>query len=257
MAVALKEGRAVRGVEAVAERPDGTRVPFIPFPTPFFDSTGNLAGAVNMLVDVSRRKESETQHRVLLDELNHRVKNNMQMLNSLLWTAHREARSEETKAVLADASQRVAAMASAYQALYSSAEIAYAPAKELMDAVCTGIRQLLPRRVRVVHEAEGLIPNSAVMPLALILNELLTNAVKHGLQGRDEGEIKVRLRKEAQTFVLSVEDGGPGFELGEARRRSSGIGLIMGLARQLGGSFEVEREPVARCIVRFQADRPT
>jgi PAS domain S-box-containing protein len=253
MAVALKEGRPVRGVEALAERPDGTRVPFIPFPTPFFDGAGNVAGAVNMLVDVSRRRESETQHRVLLDELNHRVKNNMQMLNSLLWTAQREARSEEAKSVLADASQRVAAMASAYQALYSSPEIKSAQAKGLVHAVCGGIQQLLPRGIRIADEAEGLISNNAVMPLALILNELLTNAVKHGLKGRDEGEIKVRLTKEAPGFVLSVEDGGPGFDLGEARRRSSGIGLITGLARQLGGAFEIERDPVARCVVRFPA----
>jgi PAS domain S-box-containing protein len=59
MAVALKEGRAVRGVEAIAERPDGTRVPFIPYPTPLYDSEGKLAGAINMLVDVSERKKAE------------------------------------------------------------------------------------------------------------------------------------------------------------------------------------------------------
>lgn len=251
MAVALKEGRAVRGVEAVAERPDGTRVPFLSFPTPFFDGTGKVAGAVNMLVDISRRKESETQHRILLDELNHRVKNNMQMLNSLLWTAKREARSEEAKAVLADASQRVAAMASAYQALYSSPEIKSAPAKQFIQSVCTGIQQLLPKGVRIVHEAEGLVSNNSVMPLALILNELVTNAAKHGLNGREEGEIRVRLKKTAQGFALSVEDDGPGFEIAETRRRSSGIGLITGIARQLGGTFDVERDVMTRCVVRF------
>jgi PAS domain S-box-containing protein len=59
MAVALKTGRAVRGVEAVAVRPDGTRVPFAPYPTPIFDGSGELAGAVNMLVDLTERKQSE------------------------------------------------------------------------------------------------------------------------------------------------------------------------------------------------------
>ena len=60
MAVALKEGRAVRGAEAVAERPDGTRVPFIPFPTPLRDSSGKVTGAINMLVDISERRQAET-----------------------------------------------------------------------------------------------------------------------------------------------------------------------------------------------------
>ncbi len=53
MAVALKEQRPVRGAEAVAERPDGTRVPFIPYPTPLYDGAGAIIGAVNMLVDIS------------------------------------------------------------------------------------------------------------------------------------------------------------------------------------------------------------
>jgi PAS domain S-box-containing protein len=59
MALALKEKRPIRGMEAVAERPDGTRVPFIPYPTPLFDADGNLTGAVNMLVDISERKQAE------------------------------------------------------------------------------------------------------------------------------------------------------------------------------------------------------
>ena len=59
MAIALHERRPIRGVEAVAERPDGTRVPFIPFPTPLFDASGRLTGAVNTLVDISEHKSAE------------------------------------------------------------------------------------------------------------------------------------------------------------------------------------------------------
>ena len=59
MAMALKESRAIRGMEAVAERPDGTRVPFIPFPTLLHDASGTLVGAVNMLVDITERKRAE------------------------------------------------------------------------------------------------------------------------------------------------------------------------------------------------------
>jgi PAS domain S-box-containing protein len=59
MAIAIKERRSVRGIEAIAERPDGTRIPFIPYPTPLFDRSGTLIGAVNMLVDISDRKRAE------------------------------------------------------------------------------------------------------------------------------------------------------------------------------------------------------
>ena len=59
MAIAIKEKRTVRGMEAIAERPDGTRVPFEPYPTPLFDASGALVGAVNMLIDVTDRKHAE------------------------------------------------------------------------------------------------------------------------------------------------------------------------------------------------------
>jgi PAS domain S-box-containing protein len=65
MALALREKRPVRGMEAIAERPDGSRVPFIPYPTPLFDASGALMGAVNMLVDITERKGADVQaHRL-------------------------------------------------------------------------------------------------------------------------------------------------------------------------------------------------
>jgi PAS domain S-box-containing protein len=65
MALALKQKRPIRGVEAVAERPDGTRVPFIPYPTPLFDASGALIGAVNIVVDISAHKRAEAVHAAL------------------------------------------------------------------------------------------------------------------------------------------------------------------------------------------------
>jgi PAS domain S-box-containing protein len=59
MAVAIREKRPIRGIEAVAERPDGSRIAFTPYPTPLLDSEGRLIGAINMLVDVSARKQAE------------------------------------------------------------------------------------------------------------------------------------------------------------------------------------------------------
>jgi PAS domain S-box-containing protein len=63
MALALKERRPIRGMEAVAERPDGSRVPFLPYPTPLFDEAGALTGAINMLVDITERKRAEHSDR--------------------------------------------------------------------------------------------------------------------------------------------------------------------------------------------------
>jgi two-component sensor histidine kinase len=185
MAIALKEGRALRNAEVVAERPDGTRVPIIPYPTPLRDGTGKIIGAINMLVDVSERKHVETQQRVLLNELNHRVKNNMQMLQILLETGTRRARSSEAREVLEEASGRIMAMAAAQRVLYTTHDATRFNAREFLNTVCESARQTFPQELEINCEADAMqLSNDAAMPLALIANELLTNAVKYGLNGR-------------------------------------------------------------------------
>ena len=253
MAIALREGRPIRNAEAVAERPDGTRVPFIPYPTPLRDGAGKIVGAINMLVDVSERKQAETQQRILLNELNHRVKNNMQMLQILLDAGARRAKSPDAREVLEEASGRVFAMASAQRVLYTTHDATRFNARDLLGAVCETAKQTFPAELVIDHEADAVqLPNDAAMPLALIANELLTNAVKYGLNGRDTGTIRVRLRQEDESFLFYVEDDGPGFDLQSVQRRSSGLALVQGLARQLRGKFEVTRTPATRCSVRFQ-----
>src|SRR5271166_471914 len=252
MAVTLRENRSLRGAEALAERGDGTRVPLIAYPTPLRDETGELVGAVNMLVDISERKQSEANQRMLLDELNHRVKNNMQMLHSLLRTAQRETQNAQARAVLADAGQRVGAMAAAQQVLYEAGNPITYRARDFLEGVCASARQAFTRNISIEISdcPSARLSNDTAMPLAPILNELLTNAAKHGvIEG--EGSIRVGLTRGLDSFELIVEDGGPGFELGEAHRRASGLGLVSGLARQLGGALKVERAPGARCRVQF------
>ncbi len=252
MAVALKENRPVRGVEALAQRPDGTLFPFLPFPTPIRDDAGRMVGAVNMLVDISERKQAENHQRMLLDELNHRVKNNMQMLHGLLRAAQRESANPEARTVLADAGQRVAAMAAAQKLLYTDSNPRTFAISEFLHAVSDSARHAFSREIAVRIDADpGHFPNDISMPLALILNELLTNAAKHGVGAGSVGEILVALKRDGDDFVLSVADGGPGFDLHETGRRASGLGLVNGLLRQLRGTLSVERGASFRCIVRF------
>jgi PAS domain S-box-containing protein len=253
MAIALKEHRPVRGVEAVAERPDGTRIPFIPFPTPLRDSAGDVVGAVNMLVDISERKQAETSQMTLLKELNHRVKNNMQMLHSLLAAAQRETTSSEARSVLADATRRISAMAAAQKILYEENKPVSFSVDDFLNSVCAMAQNSFDSKpVIVIEQASGILSNDVAMPLALIMNELLTNAVKHGMNGSGAGTIRIGLCEEGGAYRLWVKDCGAGFDFTPARRkRSSGLGLVEGLARQLGGGLKVEREGGAVCTVSF------
>jgi PAS domain S-box-containing protein len=200
-----------------------------------------------------RAEQAETQQRVLLGELNHRVKNNMQMLQSLLAVAARQAASAEARVVLEEASGRITAMAAAQRVLYTTPDATRFNARDFLNTVCETTKQTFPQELDIDCEADSIqLSNDAAIPLALIVNELLTNAVKHGLNGRGAGTIRVRLTRENDSFLVYVEDDGPGFHLQSVQRRSSGLALVQGLARQLRGEFAVTRTPATRCSVRFQ-----
>jgi two-component sensor histidine kinase len=126
-------------------------------------------------------------------------------------------------------------------------------ALDFLNTVCETAKQTFPQELDIDCEADAVqLSNDIAMPLALIANELLTNAVKYGLNGRAAGTIRVRFIMENESFLFYIEDDGPGFDLPSVQRRSSGLTLVQGLARQLGGTFEVTRTPATRCSVRFQ-----
>jgi two-component sensor histidine kinase len=143
-------------------------------------------------------------------------------------------------------------MAAAQQLLYDARNPHRYQAEDFLKAVLEAARQSFEKTVDItVDPTSGELGNDTAIPLALILNELLTNAVKHGVNGRGTGAIRVALTCTDGSCSLRVEDDGPGFSLEQASSRSSGLNLVAGLARQLNGTFEVMPGPGARCIVRF------
>jgi signal transduction histidine kinase len=131
------------------------------------------------------------------------------------------------------------AMAAAQRVLYRTTDATRFDACDFLRAVCETARQTFPQELDLDCEADSIqLSNDAAMPLALIANELLTNAVKYGLNGRGAGTVRVRLkREEDDSFLFYVEDDGPGFDLQSIQRRSSGLALVQGLARRLGGEI--------------------
>jgi len=114
-ALALKTDKPVRGTEEIVERPDGTRIPVIPFPTPLHDEEGKLIGAVNMLVDISERKAAEEEKALLLRELAHRVNNTFAVILAVAQQTLRTAPS--SKAFVETFSGRLQALAQAHNLL--------------------------------------------------------------------------------------------------------------------------------------------
>ncbi len=254
MAVALKQGEAVRGVEAVAERPDGSLVPFLPFPTPLRDETGKLTGAVNMLVDISDRKRAEAQQELLINELNHRVKNTLATVQSI---AGQTARGADTlDAFLGEFEGRLMALGKAHDLLtrhrWEGAALGDILAQELapFDPDKSG-------SIRIEGPAVMLAPRPA-MALAMAFHEMAANAVRHGSLSRPGGGVTVSWQvtgdaTSGQALELSwIEAGGPPVEL--TRKQGFGHRLIeRTIAGDLAGACELA---VARSGLRWDFSIP-
>jgi len=188
----------------------------------------------------------------LLDELNHRLKNNLQILNGILQTASRNTHSSEAREVLLDTSRRIGAMGTAQEIFYSVRQSIDVSGQGFLEAICANARALFSKDISISCEATvGVLPKEAAVPLALALNELLTNAAKHGANDRGQVTIDVRLSQRLGSYELHVQDHGPGFDFEEAQGRTSGLALVTMLARRLNGSFTVERRSGACCTLRF------
>jgi PAS domain S-box-containing protein len=239
MAIALKEERAVRGAEAVAEQPDGTRVPFIPYPTPLHDTNGKLIGAINMLVDITDRKQAENRQKILIDELNHRVKNTLATVQSLAMQTVRHADGLQDFAGKFQA--RLVALARAHD-LLTKRHWESAPLGSLVAELFAPLTGGAQPRVRIDGPAFDLSPRAA-LSLTMSLSELATNAVKYGALSSEDGTLSLRweIRPDPDSPTLSLEwqeRGGP--TVTPPTRRGFGMRLMERcIETDLRGGFDL------------------
>ncbi|MDA9454027.1 histidine kinase [Bradyrhizobium sp. CCBAU 11430] len=250
MAVALRENRAVRGAEAVAERPDGRRVPFIPYPTPLRDSEGNLVGAINMLVDITERKQAENAQKVLIDELNHRVKNTLATVQSLASQTARHA--ADLKEFLPTFTGRLLALARAHD-LLTTRNWQDAPFEQLVHDIVAPISG-----GRVVTGGPNVnLDARTALSVTMVLNELLTNAAKYGSLFVPGGSVSfvwrvVEGERTQSTLICEwIERGGP--PVAPPKRRGFGTRLMERcVEHDLAGEFDLVFEPEGtRCRIEF------
>jgi two-component sensor histidine kinase len=254
VAIGLKESRPIRGVTAIAERPDGARLPFMPYPTPLYDASGHLSGAVNMLVDLSflERMGSEAgEHQrpgLGTGSCNPFAPGNS-VLQHILGIAAGEAASPVARAELRALCQRIDTILAAQTAV-DRFDDTRCDASSLVAAVCASAEHWWGERIAVTRRlAPRLIANHTALPLALILNALIENMARRYARCGCKGTIEVELTDFFGALELRVEDLGPCLRHGGSQRFMSGLGTVMGLVKQIGGFFDVES--AAGCIVRL------
>jgi len=203
-----------------------------------------LQGAANILGMAIERQRHERQlktaldrQQVLLKEISHRVKNSLQIVSGMLHLQANTVDDDAIKAHLAEASGRVSAIGRAYERLSHDADVENIDLGPYLQAVCADAVSGGPHCKLEFSAAQGIeLDADRAISLALIVNELVTNAVKHGLSGRGDGQISVRLdRHDDDTARISVRDDGVGLPAGFDLNESRGLGtrIVAGLAKQL------------------------
>ena len=182
---------------------------------------------------------------MLLKEVHHRVKNNLQVISSLVGLQADGSKDETVREVLRDVTYRVRSMALVHEKLYQSADLAHIDFAEYSRGLLGYLWRAhgpAAASIRLTLDLEPVtLPVDTAVPCGLILNELAGNALKHAFRGRHEGEVTVSLITEVDGRIcLSVGDNGVGLPAGFDWReaRSLGLHLVQMLSGQLGASVE-------------------
>jgi two-component sensor histidine kinase len=200
-----------------------------------------------------KRKHQLTQQ--LMRELNHRVKNNLQLISSLFNLQARSTTNEETSVALSEARNRINAIAILHQKLYQEDLMFEVEVSQYVDSLCEYLRQSAPGEKRIAMSWK--CPNCVLriketIYVGLVLNELITNSIKHGGQSGATLDIEVILRSEpvsltsdhVSRLTLEVSDNGPGFSRipASSSHETFGLSLIETIVEQYDGTLAIDRE---------------
>lgn len=213
----------------------------------------------------SRLAKAMDQQELLMQEIHHRVKNNLQVVASLLNLQASRIRMPEARAEFQSARDRVRTLATLHRHLYAHGELHTINMREFLIELCSQLFQAMGEkageRLRLEIEAPELkMSSDQAVPLALIVTEAVSNAVKYAFPGGRRGSISVSLKADHSHAELEIFDDGVGIPAGrietEAGTRDGiGIQLIRGFARQLGATLQVEEGHGTRYKVNLPLQR--
>jgi two-component sensor histidine kinase len=266
----IRNGVPVDHLETERLRKDGQSIEVSITASPIRDAAGVVVGASKIEHDVSERQRAretllDAEERMrkqradldrqekslrekegLLREIHHRVKNNLQVVSSLLGLQLRGASNQETAKSLQESQNRIHSMALLHETLYQSENLAAVDFPEYVHRLADHLFRSygLGERVRFRVDLEPLcLDMDAALPCGLIINEVISNSLKHGFPESKRGEVRIVLRASSPGIVsLLLADDGIGIDgrVDWTTTRSLGLRLVRTLAKQLSAQLEID-----------------
>ena len=216
--------------------------------------------AIGIMRDISERKSAEEkikaslkEKEVLLKEIHHRVKNNMQVISSLLSLQSSYAKNEEATGLINESRKRIETMALIHESLYQSSDMANIQIKDYITTLASQLVYTYEPRSKLTLDIDKIkfIIEKAI-PCGLIINELITNALKYAFPD-ESGEIKISLHKKGYIYKLVISDNGIGLpeDIDFDDIKTMGLTLVNSLVQQLNGTLKVNRKDGTEYIIEF------
>ncbi len=235
------------------------------------DEFGALATSLNRMaadleertVSISRHKEAESrllvslrEKELLLKEVHHRVKNNLQVICSLLNLQARTLRDPEAIRLFQESQSRIRSMALIHEQLYRSEDLARIEFRSYVEQLVSHVKHTLgsSSRVEICPEVEPVpLPLDIALPCGMIIHELLSNAIEHAFPGGRSGTVRVAFGRAAGGYRLEVADDGVGMARAPAGANETSLGtkVVQALARQLHGNLDVFSDGGTTVTLRF------
>lgn len=227
-----------------------------------FEGKPAIQGAV---IDISDRQQADEKTKaslkekeVMLREIHHRVKNNMQIILSLLRIQSRAVKDRETREMFKQSQNRIRSMALIHEALYKSGDLAHIDIADYISRMTTHLLSIYREdlgEVEIEQDAGGIFLDiNRAIPCGLMISELVSNSLKHAFPEKRGGHILIRMTKsEKGKTTLIVKDNGIGFPAGLDFRKTDTLGLqlVTDLVMQINGTIQIKKTEGTEFVVKF------
>ncbi len=230
------------------------------------DKNSKIIGTRNFFRDITSRKEQEnairkslSEKEVLLKEIHHRVKNNLQIVCSLLYLQSRRSTDPEIIEALSVSTDRIKSMALIHEKLYNASDFTNIDFKSYIESLTRSLvinYKIGSTHINLVTDIQASkLELTKAIPCGLIVNELVTNSLKHAFANTAQGEIFIGFYSDDRdVFTLCVKDNGKGFSNEEltSDKNSLGMTIVETLTKQLSGKLDIESNNGATITIEFK-----